>query len=94
MDSTSPSKRDKLCFYGAVVRPMGLVITSIVDWFDKDATAVFLDKLRKTLPGWRLDVIWDGARYPKGEPVREAIQRNRMHLHPLPAYSPKMNAAE
>lgn len=94
VDSTSPSKRDKLCFYVAVVRPMGMVITSLVDWFDKDATALFLDKIRARLPGWRLDVIWDGASYHKGAPVREAIQRNRIHLHPLPAYSPKMNAAE
>jgi len=94
VDSTSPSKSDKICFYVAVVRPMGVVITSLVDWFDKDATALFLDKIRARLPGWRLDVIWDGASYHKGAPVREAIQRNRIHLHPLPAYSPKMNAAE
>lgn len=94
VDSTSPSKSEKICFYVAVVRPMGLVITSIVEWFDKNATAVFLDKIRATLPGWRLDLVWDGASYHKAEPVRQALQRNRIHLHPLPSYSPKMNAAE
>jgi len=94
VDSTSPSLSEKILFYVAVVRPMGLVITSIVNWFDKENTALFLGKIRDTLPTFRLDLIWDGAPYHKGEIVLQAIERNRIHLHPLPPYSPKMNAAE
>lgn len=94
VESTSPSKSDKICFYVAVVRPMGLVITSIVEWFSNVATVSFLDKIRAILPNWRLDLVWDGASYHKGDFVQEAIERNRIHLHPLPSYSPKMNAAE
>ncbi len=94
VESYSPSKSEKICFYVAVVRPMGRVITSIVDWFDEMATALFLDKIRHILPGWRIDLVWDGAPYHKGEFVQEALERNRMHLHPLPPYSPQMNAAE
>jgi len=94
VDSTSPSKSEKICFYVAVVRPMGLAITSIVDWFNKENTALFLDKIRTTLPGWRLDLVWDRSKYHKGELVMEALERNRIHLHPLPPYSPEMNAAE
>ena len=94
VDSSSPSLREKICFYVAVVRPMGLVITSIVDWFDQETTALFLDKIRATLPGWRIDLLWDGSKYHQGEIVTEALDQNRVHLHPIPPYSPKMNAAE
>ena len=94
VDSSSPSLREKICFYVAVVRPMGLVITSIVDWFNKENTALFLDKIRAALPGWRIDLLWDGSKYHQGKIVTEALHHNRIHLHPIPPYSPKMNAAE
>ncbi|MCD6203059.1 MAG: winged helix-turn-helix domain-containing protein [Methanophagales archaeon] len=44
VESTSPSK--KILFYTAVVRPMGKVITMMTDWFNREKTADFLDKLR------------------------------------------------
>ncbi|MGQ9629083.1 MAG: hypothetical protein ACUVXI_02060 [bacterium] len=45
----SPSKEDKISFYVAVARHKGLVITSIVESFNKGATAEFLDKIRANL---------------------------------------------
>lgn len=92
--SSSPSRTQKLLFYGAVVRPLGKVITLGVDWFDQHHTAPFLDKIRAKLPGWRLDGVWDRAPWHRGEAVREALARNRLHSHKLPSHSPQMNAAE
>lgn len=92
--SSSPSRTQKLLFYVAVVRPLGKVIPLVVDWFDQDHTAQFLDKVRFQLPGWRLDVVWDRAPWHKGKIVREALARNELHSHPLPSHSPQMNAAE
>ena len=92
--SSSPSRTKKLMFYVAVVRPLGKVITLVVDWFDQHHTAQFLDKVRAKLAGWRLDVVWDRASWHGGDAVRKTLQRNRLHSHKLPPYSPEMNAAE
>ena len=86
VESTSPSKKEKILFYTAVVRPMEKVITMMTDWFNREKTADFLDKLRNKLKGWRIDIVWDRARF--------ALNKNRIHEHKLPPYSPEMNAAE
>lgn len=92
--SCSPPLHAKLRFYVAILRPLGKVITLVVDWFCQLNTARFLDKIRLWLPGWRLDVILDNAPWHRRALVREAFQRNHLHPHYLPAYSPQMNAAE
>lgn len=94
VESTSPSKKEKLLFYVVVVRPLGKVITMITDWFNQENTAVFLDKVRNKLKGWRIDLVWDRATSHRGHNVREALKRTRIHEHKLPPYSPEMDAAE
>lgn len=94
VDSTSPRKSDKLRFYVAVIRPLGKVVTMLCPWFDQAQTAQFLEKIRRRLWGYRIDLVYDGAPYHKGSRVRQALKHYRMHAHRLPAYSPQMNAAE
>jgi len=93
VDSFSPGKK-KLCFYVAVVRPLGRVITLVVDWFNQQNTARFLEKIREKLRGCRIDLVWDSAPWHRGAIVGEALERYRIRSHRLPAYSPEMNAAE
>lgn len=66
VESCSPPLGAKRRFYTAVVRPLGQVITPIVDWFNQGTTAQFLDKVRSRLPGYRIDVVWDNAPWHKG----------------------------
>lgn len=77
-----------------MVRPLGRVITLIVDWFNQQNTARFLEKQRRELRGYRIDLVWDSAPWHRGAIVREALERYRLRSHRLPAQSPKMNAAE
>ncbi len=93
VDSFSPGKK-KLRFYVAVVRPLGRVITLKVDWFNQENTARFLEKIRSKLGGYRIDLVWDSAPWNRGPIVRDALVRERIRSHRLPAYSPEMNAAE
>jgi len=76
------------------VRPLGKVITMITNWFNQEYTAAFLDKVRKKLKGWRIDLVWDRASSHRGPAMREALESTRIHVHWLPPYSPEMNAAE
>jgi transposase len=93
VESTSPGKK-KLSFYVAVIRPLGRVLTLPVKSFCQENTARFLAKIRAALPGYRLDAVWDGASHHQGALVEQTLQRQKIHGHPLPAYSPNMNAAE
>lgn len=92
--SCSPPRGRKVSFYVAVVRPLGRVITMPVERFNGPTTAEFVTQIRTQLPGYRIDVIWDNATHHKGPSVQQALHRAHLHPHFLPAYSPKMNAAE
>jgi transposase len=94
VESTSPGKAAKMLFYVAVVRPSGRVITMVCDWFDQEATARFLAKLRRRLGRERIDLVWDNAPHHHGPGVEQALEQYRINSHPLPPYSPEMNAAE
>ena len=65
-----------------------------VNWFKQKTTARFLRKVRNTLPGCRIDLVWDNARWHQGEDVRQEMASLRLHEHRLPSYSPEMNAGE
>lgn len=93
IDSSSPGKK-KILFYGAVIRPSGQVITMQVDRFNQKNTAKFIAKIRKKLPGYRIDLIMDNAPWHNGRLVQKALSVNRIREHRLPPYSPKMNACE
>ncbi|RLD03275.1 MAG: hypothetical protein DRI56_12745, partial [Chloroflexota bacterium] len=60
IDTSSPGKK-KIWFCAAVIRPWGAVITMQVDRFNQKNTAKFLAKIRKKLPGRRLDLVIDNA---------------------------------
>jgi transposase len=94
VDSSSPSKRAKLLFYVAVVRPLGVVLTMLCAWFTQATTAQFLAKIRRRLRRVRIDLIYDNAPHHKGAVVEQALARHRMEPHRLPPYSPQLNAAE
>ena len=44
----------------------------MTEWFNQKKTADFLDKLRNKLKGWRIDIVWDRARFHSGRDVRAA----------------------
>jgi transposase len=94
IESTSPGKAAKLLFYVAVVRPSGRVITMLCDWFSQEATVRFLAKLRRCLGREGIDLVWDNAPHHHGPRVQQALVQYRIKSHPLPPYSPEMNAAE
>jgi transposase len=94
VDSISPGKPAKILFYVAVVRPLGRVITMLCSWFDQMTTARFLAKLRRCLPGVRIDLVLDNAPHHHGAMVEAALVHYRIVAHWLPPYSPEMNAAE
>lgn len=93
VDSTSPGKK-KILFYSAVARPLGKVITMQVDSFNQQNSARFLYKIRKELPGYRIDLVWDNAPWHGGRSVQKALSKTRIREHRLAPYSPKMNACE
>jgi|GEM_PF-4023393 len=39
-------------------------------------------------------LVWDRSTAHRGQDVREALKRTRIHEHKLPPYSPEMGAAE
>lgn len=93
VDSISPGKK-KILFYSAVARPVGKVITMQVDRFNQKLTAKFLYKIRKELPGCRIDIVWDNAPWHGGRSVQQALSKTKIREHRLPPYSPQMNACE
>jgi hypothetical protein len=94
VESTSPGQAAKLFFSVAVVRPVGRVLTMLCPWFSQEMTATFLAKRRQRLGKRRIDVVMDHAPYHKGAVVEAALARDQIRAHPLPPYSPEMNAAD
>lgn len=93
VDSLSPGKK-KLSFSVAGVRPVGKIITLQVKKFHQKNTVRFLRKIRACLPGYHIDAIWDNAPYHQGTIMKEMQKETHIHVHQVPSYSPKMNAAE
>jgi len=91
--SSSPGKK-KILFFSAVCRPLGLVITNLVEKFNSLTTISFLERVRKRLKGFRIDLVWDNARYHLSKSVNLALSKLHFHEHRLPPYSPMMNADE
>lgn len=73
---------------------MGKVITMQVPSFNQRYSASFIDKIRKYLPGYQIDLIRDNASWHKAQKLHGVLRKNRFHEHRLPAYSPEMNACE
>jgi len=91
--SSSPGKK-KIGFMSAVCRPIGLVITKLTEKFNSSTTIDFIQRIRKRLAGYRIDLVWDNASYHLSKSVGLVIKNLNIHEHRLPPYSPMMNADE
>jgi len=77
-------------------RPLKWVYQTLVDaYFNKERSALFLEKLMREIPN-RMIVVWDGGPMHKGDPIREAVRRfqPRLKLEQLPPYAPMLNPVE
>lgn len=93
-------QRDKVSVAGALWRAprrgrLGLTAMTLAnDYFDSEASAVFLRVVLQRLPG-RVVVLWDQGGMPKGSPIRAVLaQYRRLHLEALPPYAPELNPVE
>jgi transposase len=96
VDSTSPKLSEKAVYYSAVCLETGEVETLEVEGTCTAATsAQFLKQLREH-HAEPLIVVWDNGPAHRGEALREFLRTPnlRLHLVPLPAYSPDFNADE
>jgi len=96
VDSTSPRRADKACYYSAVCLETGEVETmDVEDTCTAVTSAAFLKQLRESYPE-PLIVIWDNAPAHRGDAIRAflATPDLKLRLVPLPGYSPDFNADE
>lgn len=96
VDSTSPRRADKACYYSGVCLETGEVeIMEVKDNCTAETSAAFLKQLREK-HSEPLIVIWDNAPGHRGDAIRAflATPDLRLRLVPLPGYSPDFNADE
>jgi transposase len=96
VDSTSPKRSEKVCYYSAVCLETGDVETmEVVDTCTSETSAAFLAKLRSSHKE-PLIVIWDNAPAHRGDAIRTFLSTPdlNMRLVALPSYSPDYNADE
>ena len=96
VDSTSPSRSEKACYYSAVCVETGEVETmDVEDTCTAETSAAFLRQLREK-HSEPLIVIWDNGPAHHGEALRTflATPDLRLRLVALPGYSPDLNADE
>lgn len=96
VDSTSPKRSEKVCYYSAVCLETGDVETmEVAETCTSETSAAFLAKLRAkhTEP---LIVIWDNGPAHRGDAMRTYLSTPDLNLRlvALPAYSPDYNADE
>ncbi len=96
VDSISPSRSEKACYYSAVCLETGEVETmDVEDTCTAETSAAFLRQLREK-HSEPLIVIWDNGPAHRGEAIRTflATPELKLRLVALPAYSPDFNADE
>lgn len=96
VDSTSPSRSEKACYYSAVCLETGEVETmDVEDTCTAETSAAFLRQLREKYSE-PLIVIWDNGPAHRGEAIRTFLATPDLHLRlvALPGYSPDFNADE
>ncbi len=96
VDSTSPSRSEKACYYSAVCLETGEVETmDVEDTCTAETSAAFLRQLREK-HSEPLVVIWDNGPAHRGEAIRTflATPELKLRLVILPGYSPDFNADE
>jgi hypothetical protein len=96
VDSTSPRRSEKVCYYSAVCLETGDVVTmEVTDTCTSETSVAFLAKLRSKHKG-PLIVIWDNGPAHRGDAMRTYLSTPDLNLRlvALPAYSPDYNADE
>ncbi|MCK8496073.1 IS630 family transposase [Spirosoma sp. RP8] len=81
----------------AAIAPNGRIYVAGQDQpFSGEDIAWFLRQLCSRYRKRDLLVIWDGAAIHRSESVKELLRKRpgRIHLEPLPAYSPELNPVE
>jgi transposase len=93
----TPPTRKSLKVMGAVtVGDQPKFYFRFVDWFNTKTFLAFLGQLISRYRDRKIHLILDNATYHKGPAVRKWLEgkQDRIELHYLPPYSPKLNAAE
>jgi transposase len=96
VDSTSPKRSEKACYYSAVCLETGEVETmEVEDTCTAETSTTFLKQLRQK-HAEPLIVIWDNGPAHHGDELRTylATPDLRLRLVPLPGYSPDLNPDE
>jgi len=96
VDSTSPRRGEKACYYSGVCLETGKVeAMEIAGNSNSETSTAFLQQLRGNHPG-PLVVIWDNGPAHRGEAIRNYLSTPDLQLRlvALPAYSPDFNADE
>lgn len=96
VDSTSPKRSEKACYYSAVCLETGEVETMVVDdTCTAETSTAFLQQLRakQTAP---LIIVWDNGPAHGGAALRTYLTTPELNLRliRLPGYSPDFNADE
>ncbi len=96
VDSTSPRRGEKACYYSGVCLETGEVeAMEIAGNSNAETSTAFLQQLRENHPG-PLVVIWDNGPAHRGEAIRNYLTTPDLQLRmvALPAYCPDFNADE
>lgn len=67
-------------------------------WQNQEEVLKSLDKFLKLYPNKKICIVWDNARFHKGELIRETLKKGnlleRVHLINFPPYAPDKNPVE
>lgn len=96
VDSSSPRRGEKACYYSGVCLETGEVETMEVDdTCTAETSSAFLKQLREH-HSEPLVIVWDNGPAHRGEAIRTLLATPNLNLRlvALPAYSPDFNADE
>ena len=89
------SGRQRMNILGAMhAATCELYSISTTDYIRATTVVELISFLRQELPGRRIHLVLDNARYQRCELVTKAARKHRVHLVFLPPYSPNLNLIE
>ena len=91
----SPSVRDKVGFFGALDLKTGRLLTRETPTFNAETFGDFVRYLLQSTQG-KIYLILDNARWHRSRNLKDyfELNRDRLELIYLPAYSPELNPVE
>lgn len=93
VSSNSPGLA-KVSFFGVYIYNQGKVNLYPYERGNSETTIDVLEKIRRKLPHENISIVWDGASYHRSHLVKEAAERLKIDLQPLPGYSPDFMPVE